>query len=59
MIEGQTANFVKRYQDLDQELLMLSLQWQCEAINDAPEDLEQLSNAVEVLSFVDESRAKK
>ena len=54
VVEREAAHLVKRYQHLAQELFVFRLQRQGEAVDDAPEDLEQLAHAVEVFSFVNE-----
>ena len=59
MIEGEAADFVERYQDLDQELLVFGFQWQRKAIDDASQNLEELPHAVEVLCLIDESGKRR
>ena len=45
---------MKGNQDPDQKLLVLSFQRQGEAVDDRSEDLEKLSNTIEVFSFINE-----
>ena len=40
----------------DQELLVLGLEWEREAIDYASQDLQQLSNPIEVLRLVNKPR---
>ena len=41
-------------QDSSQKQFVLFLEWQCEAVDDAAQDLEQLCDSVEALGFIDE-----
>ena len=43
---------------LDEELLVLRLEGEREPVDDGAEDLEELADAIEVLSFVDEPGKK-
>ena len=45
---------MKGNEDPDQKLLVLSFQRQGEAVDDRSEDLEKLSNTIEVFSFINE-----
>ena len=45
---------MKGNEDPDQKLLVLSFQRQGEAVYDRSEDLEKLSNTIEVFSFINE-----
>mmetsp|Transcript_77790 Transcript_77790/g.168251 ORF Transcript_77790/g.168251 Transcript_77790/m.168251 type:complete len:509 (-) Transcript_77790:18-1544(-) len=54
LVEGrQRLDLVQRDQRLDQEVLVLILQRQREAVDDATQDLEKLSNTVVRLALVD------
>ena len=52
MIHAQAFDFVQRNQYTGQEKLMLFLQRQCESIYDGTKNLQQLSNTVESLGFI-------
>lgn len=52
MIKRQAFDFVQRQQNASEENLVLLLQREREAINDAAEDLQQLGNAVVPLGIV-------
>ena len=54
MVKGrQGLHFVQRDQTLDEEILALILQRQREAIDDTPQDLRELANAIVLLALVD------
>mmetsp|Transcript_21723 Transcript_21723/g.59364 ORF Transcript_21723/g.59364 Transcript_21723/m.59364 type:complete len:270 (+) Transcript_21723:203-1012(+) len=54
LVEGrERLDLVQRNQRLDQEVLVLGLQGQSEAIDDASKDLEQLANTAVGLTLVD------
>mmetsp|Transcript_39496 Transcript_39496/g.102232 ORF Transcript_39496/g.102232 Transcript_39496/m.102232 type:complete len:344 (+) Transcript_39496:133-1164(+) len=55
LVEGsQALHLVQWDQGLDQEVLVLILQGQREAVDDAPQDLEQLPDAVVSLALIDD-----
>lgn len=54
MVERQALDLVERQQDSGKEGLVLFLERQGETVDDGPQNLEQLGDAVVTLSFVDE-----
>ena len=52
MVHAQALDLVERYQDSGQEELVLFLQRKGEAIDDGPEDLEQLGDSIEPLGLI-------
>lgn len=54
MVNGQALHLVQRQQRFEQERLVFLLQRQGEAVDDGPENLEQLGNAVVMFGLVDE-----
>ena len=50
------ANLVQGDEHPDQELLVLGLEWEREAIDYASQDLQQLSNPIEVLRLVNKPK---
>ena len=55
MEDGDVSDFVQRQQHAYEELLVLLLQWQSEAVDDGAEYLQQLCDAVVPVRLVDES----
>ena len=56
---AQRPGFVQRNEHFDQELLMLGLEGQSEAVDDAAEDFQQLTDPIKVFGFVDEPSSGK
>ena len=56
VVQRQALDLVQRKQDLDQKLLVLHLERQGKAVDDAAEDLQQLAHSVKVLRLVDEAQ---
>lgn len=54
MVHAETLNLMQWNQDSSQKQFVLFLEWQCEAVDDAAQDLEQLCDSVEALGFIDE-----
>lgn len=54
MVHAKTLGFMKRNQHAGKEKFVLFLQRQCESVDNGPENLKQLCDAVETLGFVGE-----
>ena len=59
MVHGEALGLVKRQQRLLEELLVLLLERQGKAVDDGPQDLEQLGNAVVPVRLEDEAEAAR